>query len=164
MLEGLQTIPRDDRTDTTVIEPAQLIIDNEYARVVADFVRSAKSEIRLCAYAWRWYKNEPETDIQKLNIELLLARSRGVKVRILVDTELQKLTFTTLGFDARSVVNTRMLHTKAISIDDRTLILGSHNMTKRATTDNYEMSLATSEYQVVAAYMDYFDRMWHSRG
>lgn len=164
MHQGLQTISRDDRTDVCIIQPTQLIIDNEYARVVADFVRSAKSEIRMCAYAWRWYQNEPEIDIQKLNIELLLAKSRGVKVRALVDTESMKNTFTTLGFDARCVVNTRMLHTKAFSIDDKTVIIGSHNLTKRATTDNYEMSVMSQEFQVVQGYIDYFDRMWNSRG
>lgn len=164
MPERLQEVRGISRTNNSVIQPAQLIVDNEYARIAADFVAAAHSEIRLCAYAWRWYENEPEIDIQKLNIELLLAHGRGVKVRCLVDTERMKHTFTTLGFDARSVVNTRMLHTKAIGIDAKTLILGSHNMTKRATTDNYEMSIATQEYQVVAGYNDYFDRMWNSRG
>lgn len=164
MLETLQRDAREYSETTAIVRPAQLIIDSEYARIVAEFVRSAKTEIRLCAYAWRWYKNEPEIDIQKLNIELLLARGRGVKVRALVDTMAQKETFTTLGFKARSVVNTRMLHTKAFSIDDKTVIIGSHNMTKRATTDNYEMSILSQEPDVVLAYIDYFDKLWDSRG
>lgn len=164
MSKGLQTISRHDRTDVSIIQPAQLIVDQDYARIVADFVRDAKSEIRLCAYAWRWYANEPEIDIQKLNVELLLAEYRGVKVRALVDTEAMKETFLKLGFDARCVVNTRMLHTKAFGIDTKTVIVGSHNMTKRATTDNYEMSILSQEFQVVQSYIDYFDRMWDSRG
>lgn len=164
MLETLQRDAREYSETTTIVRPAQLIIDSEYARIVAEFVRSAKTEIRLCAYAWRWYKNEPEIDIQKLNIELLLARGRGVKVRALVDTMAQKEAFTTLGFKARSVVNTRMLHTKAFGIDDKTVIIGSHNMTKRATTDNYEMSILSQEPDVVLAYIDYFDKLWNSRG
>lgn len=164
MLETLQNIERRDRETSTIVQPTQLIIDNDYCELVADFVRSAKSEIRMCAYAWRWYENEPEIGIQKLNVELLLAKSRGVKVRCLVDTEIQKTRFTTLGFDARSVVNTRMLHTKAFCIDARTLVIGSHNMTKRATTDNYEMSILTQEAEPCLQFIDYFDRMWASRG
>lgn len=164
MHERPQTILRDGTRDDSVIQPTQLIIDNEYARIVRQYVKGAKSEIRVCAYAWRWYVNEPEIDIQKLNIELLLARSRGVKVRLLVDTESLKNTFATLGFNARSVVNTRMLHTKAFGIDTNTVIIGSHNLTKRATTDNYELSVITQEFQVVDAFNDYFDRMWNSRG
>lgn len=164
MSERLQTIQRTCGADESIVQSTELIVDNDYARIVADFVRSAKSEIRLCAYAWRWYENEPEIDIQKLNIELYRARLRGVKVRCLVDTEAMMMQFKGNGFDVRSVVNTRMLHTKAISIDSKTVVIGSHNMTKRATTDNYEMSIMTQEYQVVAAYIDYFDRMWNSRG
>lgn len=164
MLKGLQEFRGTSTTDYSVIQSTQLIIDNEYAKIAADFVRSAQSEIRLCAYAWRWYENEPEIDIQKLNIELYRARLRGVKVRALVDTETMMRTFTTLGFDVRSVINTRMLHTKAIGIDTKTLMIGSHNMTKRATTDNYEMTILSQEFQVVQSYVDYFDRLWDSRG
>ena len=164
MLKGLQEFRGTSTTDYSVIQSTQLIIDNEYAKIAADFVRSAQSEIRLCAYAWRWYENEPEIDIQKLNIELYRARLRGVKVRALVDTETMMRTFTTLGFDVRSVINTRMLHTKAIGIDMKTLMIGSHNMTKRATTDNYEMTILSQEFQVVQSYVDYFDRLWDSRG
>lgn len=164
MLKGLQNIQSERGTVSDVVRTTELIVDGHYAAVVADFVRSAKSEIRLCAYAWRWYANEPEIDIQKLNVELYRAQLRGVKVRCLVDTMTDMEKFKKLGFDVRSVVNTRMLHTKAISIDAKTVMIGSHNMTKRATTDNYEMSILTQEYQVVAAYIDYFDRMWNSRG
>lgn len=164
MLKGLQTIRGTVGENTGIVQSTQLILDNEYAAIAREFVMDAHSEIRLCAYAWRWYENEPEIDIQKLNIELLRAKNRGVHVRCLVDTEAMALRFATLGFDVRCVVNTRMLHTKAIGVDAKTLILGSHNMTKRATTDNYEMSIATQESHVVAGYNDYFDRMWDSRG
>lgn len=164
MLEMLQENARRDGETSTTIQSAKLVIDDEYCTIVADFVRNATTDIRLCAYAWRWYENEPEIGIQKLNIELLLARQRGVKVRCLVDNLTQKELFRTLGFDVRSVINTRMLHTKAVCIDTRTLVLGSHNMTKRATTDNYEMSILTQEYEPCAQYADYFDRIWASRG
>ena len=164
MLEMLQKDEGRSGETSTVIQSTQLVIDDKYCELVADFVRSAKSEIRMCAYAWRWYENEPEIGIQKLNIELLLARSRGVKVRCMVDNLTQKERFATLGFDVRSVSNTRMLHTKAFCIDAKTLIIGSHNMTKRATTDNYEMSILTQEPEPCLQFIDYFDKMWDSRG
>lgn len=164
MHEMLQEIARPSRTTSTVIRPTELILDDKYCDIVADFVRGAESEIRLCAYAWRWYENEPSIAIQKLNVELLLAKSRGVKVRALVDGLTQKERFATLGFDVRNVVNTRMLHTKAICVDTRTLVIGSHNMTKRANTDNYEMSIMTQEPEPCLQFIDYFDKMWTSRG
>ena len=125
---------------------------------------AAKSEVRLCAYAWRWYANEPEIGIQKLNTALYMLRERGVKVRALVDTEAMRLTFRDLGFETRSVINTRMLHTKAISVDTSAILIGSHNLTKRANTDNYEASVMTGEFQVVDSFNRYFDAMWNTRG
>lgn len=164
MLKTLQTDAGRSGETSTVIQSTQLVIDDKYCELVADFVRSAKSEIRMCAYAWRWYENEPEIGIQKLNVELLLAKKRGVQVRCLVDNLTQKERFKTLGFDARNVSENRMLHTKAFCIDAKTLIIGSHNLTKRATTDNYEMSILTQEAEPCLQFIDYFDRMWGSRG
>lgn len=164
MSERLQTIQRPSGANDSVVQSTKLIIDNEFAKVAAQFISDAKFEVRLCAYAWRWYENEPEIAIQQFNIELLRAHNRGVKVRCLVDTEALRQKMKLYGFNCRSVVNTRMLHTKAISVDSKTIMLGSHNLTKRATTDNYEMSILTQEFEPVAQFNDYFDRMWASRG
>lgn len=163
----LETLQRDARTDGAVerpVWPTALVIDGAYCDTAIELLGSARSEVRLCAYAWRWYANEPEIGIQKLNTELLLLRNRGIKVRALVDTETQRLMFRELGFDTRSVVNTRMLHTKAIGVDNYGLLIGSHNLTKRANSDNYEMSVLTYEFQAVDAYKIYFDKLWNSRG
>lgn len=151
-----RTISESERIDGTT----ELILDNRYCETVIKFIRDAKSDIRLCAYAWRWYIDEPEIPIQKLNIELFRARERGVKVRCLVDTASTAMMLRDVGFNVRYVSSNRMLHTKAIGIDDRTLVIGSHNLTKRASTDNYELSLLTQEAQVVLAYNEYYERMW----
>lgn len=164
MLERLQTVQRGSAESVSIVQPTQLVIDDEYAAIVAEYVRTAESEIRICAYDWRWYEMEPELGIQKLNVELFAARHRGVRVRVLVDNAVQVAKLAALGFDARSVMNTRMLHTKALCFDARTIVIGSHNMTKRAITQNYEMSLINQEPQVVLGFIDYFDRMWDSRG
>ena len=164
MLKRLQENARTDRANGTIVRPVEIILDNNYADKAKAFVLSAHSEIRLCAYAWRWYDSEPFLPVQQLNIELLRARARGVSLRALVDTEAMAIRFRALGFDVRAVQPTRMLHTKAICIDTATLILGSHNLTKRANTDNYEMSVAIQEFEAVAQFAAYFDRLWGARG
>lgn len=164
MPQGLQENARRDRQTSAAVRAIEIILDNNYADKAKAFVLSAHSEIRVCAYAWRWYDSEPALPIQQLNIEMLRARARGVSLRALVDTEAMAAKFRALGFDVRAVQPTRMLHTKAICIDTRTLILGSHNLTKRANTDNYEMSVAIQEYEAVAQFVEYFDRLWSARG
>ena len=164
MPQGLQVHAGRDRQTRATVRPVEIILDNNYADKAKAFVLSAHSEIRLCAYAWRWYDSEPALPIQQLNIELLRARSRGVTLRALVDTEAMAARFRSLGFDVRAVQPTRMLHTKAICIDTATLILGSHNLTKRANSDNYEMSVAIQEFEAVAQFAAYFDGLWGARG
>lgn len=164
MSQGLQKTTRRYSKISSAVRPAEIILDNNYAVKARAFVLDATSEIRLCAYAWRWYDSEPALPIQQFNIELLRAALRGVQVRVLVDTEAMAARFKTLGFDARAVQPTRMLHTKAIVIDRHTLILGSHNLTKRANSDNYELSVALQDFEVVDQFINYFDRLWLSRG
>lgn len=164
MLKRLQENARTDGGVVYTPRPTELIIDNRYTAAAIRLIDSARSEIRLCAYAWRWYANEPEIGIQKLNMALIRAQKRGVIVRCLVDTEAIKDTLKNHGFNVRAVDSRRMLHTKAIGIDYDALLIGSHNLTKRANTDNYEASILSYEYEVVAQFVDYFDRMWDSRG
>lgn len=164
MPERLQTNAGAIRESDYVDGTTSLILDNKYCDTVIKFIRDAQSEIRLCAYAWRWYIDEPEIPIQQLNIELYRARERGVKVRCLVDTAATAQMLRDLNFNVRYISTNRMLHTKAIGIDEKTLVIGSHNLTKRASTDNYELSLLTQEPQVVLGYNDYFDRMWQANG
>lgn len=164
MSKMLQTNARPDRTPRPPVRATTLILDNSYTDKVIEFIRDAHSEIRVTAYAWRWYDSEPEIGIQKLNQELLRATLRGVTVRILCDTIQTMDSFRAYGFDVRSVVNTRMMHSKVVVIDQKTIVIGSHNLTKRANTDNYETSVALQDHEVIAQFTEYFDRLWVTRG
>lgn len=160
MLKTLQTNEgRISRTGGTV-RPATIVLDEKYSEVVMEHVQSAVSDVRICAYNWKWYAHQPELSIQKLNIALYRLRERGVKVRVLIDTEKARDYFRALGFECRSVESTRMLHTKALSFDTETIVLGSHNLTKRAHKDNYELSIVCHEFDVVKGFNEYFDRLW----
>lgn len=164
MSKTLQASKGTDERITSAVWSTEIILDQGYCNRAISIIKSAKSELRLCAYAWRWYANEPEIGIQKLNLELLRAVKRGVIVHCLVDTDDLRDRFRYLGFDARSVHPRRTLHTKAICADYLSLLIGSHNLTKRATLDNYEASIFTNEFEVCAQFCDYFDKLWHSRG
>ena len=160
MPETLQTTPGQLRWPENTVRPTELILDDEFCGKVIEFVRDAKSEIRICAYRWFWYEQNPEIPIQKLNVELMRAIARGVKIRAICDREEAAAALRSRGIDARSLESQRLMHTKAFGIDCKTLVIGSHNLTKRAGQSNFEMSLATQEPQVILAYIDYFDKLW----
>lgn len=160
MSEGLQIHAGQAGATSPLVRTTELILDKAYTEKAIEFIKDAKSEIMLCAYAWRWYSNEPEIGIQKFNIELKKAQMRGVTVRCILNNETMASYFATLGFKTLAVQPTRMMHTKALLIDSKTLILGSHNFTKRANTDNYEASIATQEPEACLQFQQYFDRLW----
>lgn len=164
MSQGLQENAGRYRETSPTARSTEVILNDNYAKKVQAFVSEARISIRAFIYAWRWYDSEPYEPIQRMNNALLEAVQRGLQVRILVDTEAMKLKFRALGFDVKSVVNTRMLHAKAIQIDDKTLVVGSHNWTKRANNDNYELSLAVQDPEAIILFNEHFDAVWNSRG
>ena len=139
-----------------------LILNDEFCDKVIEFIKDGAHDIRICAYAWRWYVNEPEIGIQRLNIELVKAVQRGVKVRVITDTQAMTDFFQTQGFICRSVPKNRYMHSKAICVDVKTLVIGSHNFTKRATSDNFETSIAVQEFEIIAQFVEYFEKVWES--
>ena len=148
------------RATSTDDAKSALVINEAYIDRLIKEVKKAKYQIRICAYAWRWYTDEPELAIQKFNVALLQKKLHGVKVRILCDTMAQRAIFKAHGFDVRTIERTKTLHTKAVCIDCDILAIGSHNLTKRASLDNYEMTIFTTEFETVAQFIECFDKMW----
>lgn len=164
MSETLQANARRDGETVKLVRPTELVIDSKYCNIVREFVDAAKGEILICAYAWRWYENDPASEIQMLNASLMSARMRGVNIRVLAESQIIRDKLRALGVTVKGVERNRMMHTKAFCIDERTLIIGSHNLTKRATSQNYEMSILTQEFQVIDAFKTYFEAVWSTRG
>lgn len=160
MSKGLQEFARATRTTRTTDEPIDLVLDHNYARKVTEDIKNAKEEINICAYAWRWYETQPEIDIQKLNIALMRAKQRGVRVRCLLDGFKVFQVVKKHGFNARYIPQAKMLHTKAVCIDRKLIYIGSHNLTKRANQENFETSIKTSNYDVIDQFMIYFEKIW----
>jgi len=164
MLKTLQTNEGRDGAVDGIVRPNELVIDSAYCERAIQLIKSAASEIRLCAYAWKWYDTEPEIGIQQLNVALIHAMKRGVIVKCLVDSEALQTRLRDLGFNARSVHPSRMMHSKVISANHDALIIGSHNLTKRANTVNYEVSIVSYDFEICSQFNNYFDKMWDSRG
>lgn len=142
------------------VQPNELIVDGNYCEAVIPLIKAAKKEISICAYSWRWYYNEPEIGIQQLNMELLRALRRGVHVRCLVDTPQTFIRMQKQGFYVRYIPSNRLMHTKAIMVDAKYLVIGSHNLTKRANNDNYEVSVILNDPEPCMQFGVYFDNIF----
>jgi phosphatidylserine/phosphatidylglycerophosphate/cardiolipin synthase-like enzyme len=139
---------------------SQLLLDDEFISFAAGSASSARSRIWVMAYAWRWYENEPQIAIQKFNVAMLSAAKQGIDVRILIDQYTQAKMLQSLGFKARILPTQRAAHGKVILIDSDYIIVGSHNLTKRGTQQNYEASVVNNTADAVDKWVTYFERMW----
>lgn len=164
MFGRLQEDKRSNVGSITPVRTTELILDNDYSAKAIEFIDDATSEIRICAYAWRWYDESPEDTIQKFNIALIRAVQRGVTVRALCERIQEGVILQRQGIIVRALNTKRTLHTKAILIDDKTLIIGSHNYTRRAHLDNFEASLATQDFEACMQFESYFDQLWSANG
>lgn len=164
MYGRLQKNKKSDGGSATSLWPTELVLDNDYSKKAIEFINDASADIRIMAYAWRWYDHSPEDTIQQFNIALVRAVQRGVRVRALCERVQEGLILKTYGITVRGMKTNRTLHTKAILFDDKVLIVGSHNFTRRAHLDNFEASLATQDFEPCLQFMDYFDVMWESNG
>lgn len=142
------------------VRATELIIDGNYADRARKAIAGADSDIRICAYDWRWYDGEPDAGIQRLNVAIMRAIHRGLNVRALVNSEENYMQLKGLGVDCKFVGSEKMLHVKGISIQNDCLLLGSHNMTKRANTRNYECSVVIFEPEIIMQFNTYFYGIW----
>lgn len=160
MSKGLQTYARRDTENGATVKPVTLILNSKYIEPLTDYINEAKSEIRIFAYLWRWYENNPEEKMQKFNTALIRAHLRGVKCMVICDNSTTKDILKNNGIKVKSVDSKQIMHMKAVLIDEKMLALGSHNFSKYAMERNIEASVFISEFEPIQQFKTYFDGMW----
>jgi len=146
-------------------------IANEYPKVVIPLVNQATTRIDILMYEWKWYGHEAAGGVQKLNLAIKNAAHRGIKVRVLLNIEsmgqaLTRINTRTAGFLERAGVEVKFgqvgvaTHAKMMIIDDRILVLGSHNYSKGAFSRNQEASIVVEGRDEIVPFRTYFKDLW----
>lgn len=138
------------------------LIGNDYPTKVIPFIDNAKANIDIIVYDWRWYPNNPSFNVQQFNSALVRAVSRGVVVRAVINTPQLLPILTSVGIKARCTRNKRTLHAKFISIDNETLVIGSHNFTKNAFNFNLEVSILTNIPDGITRFAELFENLYNT--
>ena len=113
-------------------------------------IQAAEHSIEVLTYDWKWYPENPEHEIQQLNISMVAAVSRGVKVRAYVQDRQMVNFLKSHGIKARLAENQATLHAKMLIVDDKQVVIGSHNLTHRAMSYNIETSVLIDDPDIVA--------------
>lgn len=136
------------------------LIGKDYPIKVIPFIDNAKKNINIIVYDWRWYPNNPSFNVQLFNLALIRAVNRGVLVRAVINSPQLLPILSSVGIKARCTRNKRTLHAKFLSIDDNTLVIGSHNFTKNAFNFNIEVSVLTEIPQEVTRFAELFENLY----
>lgn len=136
------------------------IVGADYPKKVIPLLDNAKKNIDLISYDWRWYPNQPGHVVQQFNIALVNAVRRGVIVRAVVNRAELLPVLIKVGIQARVLKDHRTLHAKMLLVDDITLVLGSHNITRNAFGSNIETSLVVSVPDGEGRFKQFFNHLF----
>jgi phosphatidylserine/phosphatidylglycerophosphate/cardiolipin synthase-like enzyme len=155
----------------TIDAKIQPVIGSQYPDAVVPLLQAAGQKIDVVMYEWKWYTHESAGGVEKFNLAFQAAARRGVKIRVLLNIESMGHAITKIN--SRTEQYLRMAgcevkfgqigvatHAKVIIIDDRILVLGSHNVSKGSFSRNQEASIIVEGGEAIRAYIDYFELLW----
>lgn len=136
------------------------IIANQFPHIVIPIIENAKGKIDIIVFDWRFYPSVKGSTISKFNSAIFAAASRGVAVRCLVNSEDVVRRLLDSGCEAKKVHSKKLLHTKMLLVDDKTLVIGSHNYTQSAFALNHEASVLLEMPSIENDFVSYFNALW----
>ena len=138
----------------------QTIIGKNYPKQVIPLIDNAMNSIKIVVYDWRWYASDPANPCQLFNSAIVRAKKRGVQVQACVNSDAILQPLLENGINARIPISKNLMHAKFIIIDEKILVIGSHNFSQSAFTQNMETSLIVDELERVAELDSFFNSIW----
>jgi len=136
------------------------VLDSDYYTQVKSLIDSTKTSVEIMMFLVSDTTNnfgEPGGLLSAISD----AYSRGVSIRVLLHsmgdiTNDKAIQF----FKSREIpvkITDKYAHTKLLIIDDKTVVLGSHNWTASAFASNYEASIIIRDEATAFDYKNYFN-------
>lgn len=149
----------------------QLIIDNEYLPAAKMLIENAKESIDISTFKLE-DNNKPRGRKLKKFWELLLERAEnGLKVRLLMNWHDDKrsvaLTNQSISTNLKQkkipvkfLRNNRCCHAKILMTDRKKALVGSHNLSIRSLSANFEISYLLTNPDEVSNLSRTFEHSW----
>ena len=142
----------------------ECVVGREYPVKVIPLIDSAKNSIKIVVFDWRWYPNDPANPVQLFNQSIIRAKRRGVDVKVITNIDDIIKILTTEKIEAKKPNTPKLIHSKMMIIDDRILIIGSHNYTQNAFTMNHEASVIIESESELGNFIKYFHNLYNNYG
>lgn len=159
LLFGALPLPAQSRP-----ERAALLADGAYSGELVTRVREAKRRIFCAFYLFKVGEGRGNLPAA-IATELVKARRRGVEVTVMLEggkpvgpeNRAAASRLTRGGVRVFFPRGRQVTHTKAVVIDDRFVLIGSHNLTHSALARNNELSVLLDSPQVAARVTRYLE-------
>lgn len=160
--------------DKMVPADGALLINAAYVPIALDLLNSANATIRLIMFLGTATPSNDSGPGSLPLIEALEARAAaGVSVQVILDRDeaddpfhsedINKPLVNRLkaaGVDVKFDEPQTLLHSKFFVIDDTSVIVGSHNLTRTSFTQTHEVSVYLKSPEVATTFIDRFDILW----
>ena len=149
----------------------KVLVDEGYRLAVIQGLREARVNIRIMMFRIQRRLGYGKTEGNIYGFWMKKKVTQGTRVRLLLDISrrpgvpykenfLFARELTDAGVECRELKNSRVCHAKVVIIDERIMIVGSHNWTQNSTKRNLEVSLRVQDNFAVKGMAENFDRIF----
>lgn len=136
------------------------IICQDFIDIIIPEINKAEKSIKIIVYDWRWYHTAIGSPAQKFNSAILQAHKRGVKIQVITNIKHVIGILASCGIAAKKIITNKTVHSKIMIIDDKDLVIGSHNYTQNAFTLNFETSVLITDFDQIQRFIDFFNTLY----
>ena len=152
------TLPVSESTNSMPVSKVLFSPKGGISKKLVRLTQAAAQEISVAAYAF---------SSKYLGNALVKAMKRGVKVRLILDMENAKKSYSIdewlieNGIDVRFIKLKRgSMHHKILIVDGVHLMTGSYNFTNDSEFRNHEAAIFTDDGNLIASFIAEFERLW----
>ena len=154
------------------VKGACVVDDEEYLYLIKKLIADAKEKIRIIMFFMR-FEDEKRYPTDPLFDELKAAKERGVDIKVILDKDAEGQIFGSRvinkeaynffkhnGIEVTYDFDQELTHTKLVLVDDRHLVIGSHNWTAGSFFAYDDKSVYIESSGLADETSKYFDRLW----
>lgn len=139
----------------------EFLIGEQFPDKVIPLINEAKKSIQIIVFEWIWYPNNNTKSIQLFNQSIVRARNRGVNIEVVANSMPIVKVLNELNIKARKLSTRKLIHSKVIIIDEKDVVIGSHNYTQNAFTSNFEVSVYIKEAENIKTLLTHFNYLYN---
>jgi phosphatidylserine/phosphatidylglycerophosphate/cardiolipin synthase-like enzyme len=136
------------------------VFGNQFPKKVIPLIEESKNSIKIIVFDWRWYITDPANPVSLFNQALIRASRRGVKIQVISNASDVVKILNSEKIEAKKLTSKDLVHAKMMIIDEKVLVVGSHNYTQAAFTTNHEISSIIFDDEQIGEYIKFFNNLW----